>query len=75
MTLLALYWSIMILSLIHISDIPMEPHGFCLADTGAQYYEGTTDITRTIAPGALTEEEKRIYPLVLRGHLQLGRCV
>ena len=54
------------------SDIPMEPHGFCLADTGAQYYEGTTDITRTIALGALTEEEKRIYTLVLRGHLQLG---
>ena len=54
------------------TDIPMEPHGFCLADTGAQYYEGTTDITRTIALGALTEEEKRIYTLVLRGHLQLG---
>ena len=54
------------------SDIPMEPHGFCLADSGAQYYEGTTDITRTIALGALTEEEKRIYTLVLRGHLQLG---
>ena len=50
----------------------MEPHGFCLADSGAQYYEGTTDITRTIALGALTEEEKRIYTLVLRGHLQLG---
>ena len=54
------------------TDIPMESHGFCLADTGAQYYEGTTDITRTIALGALTEEEKRIYTLVLRAHLQLG---
>ena len=54
------------------SDTPMEPHGFCLADTGAQYYEGTTDITRTIALGPLTDEEKRIYTLVLRGHIQLG---
>ncbi len=36
----------------------MEPRGLCLADTGAQYLEGTTDITRTIALGTLTEEEK-----------------
>ena len=54
------------------TDIPMEPHGLCLADTGAQYLEGTTDITRTVALGPLTDEEKRIYTLVLRGHLQLG---
>ena len=54
------------------TDIPLEMHSFCLADTGAQYLEGTTDITRTIALGALTEEEKRVYTLVLRGHLQLG---
>ena len=54
------------------TDISLEGHGFCLADTGAQYLEGTTDITRTIALGPLTEEEKRIYTLVLRGHLQLG---
>ena len=54
------------------SDIPMEPRSLCLADTGAQYLEGTTDITRTIALGALTDEEKRVYTLVLRGHLQLG---
>ena len=54
------------------TDIPMEPRGLCLADTGAQYLEGTTDITRTIALGPLTDEEKRIYTLVLRGHLQLG---
>lgn len=56
------------------TDIPLEPHGFCLADTGAQYLEGTTDITRTIALGPLTEEEKRIYTLVLRGHLALGEA-
>ena len=54
------------------TDIPLEPHGLCLADTGAQYLEGTTDITRTVALGPLTDEEKRIYTLVLRGHLQLG---
>ena len=54
------------------TDIPLEPRGLCLADTGAQYLEGTTDITRTIALGPLTEEERRVYTLVLRGHLQLG---
>ena len=54
------------------TDISLEPHGLCLADTGAQYLEGTTDITRTVALGLLTDEEKRIYTLVLRGHLQLG---
>ncbi|MBD9253854.1 M24 family metallopeptidase, partial [bacterium] len=54
------------------TDIPMEPRGLCLADTGAQYLEGTTDITRTIALGPLADEEKRIYTLVLRGHIQLG---
>ena len=54
------------------TDISLEPHSLCLADTGAQYLEGTTDITRTVALGPLTDEEKRIYTLVLRGHLQLG---
>ena len=54
------------------TDISLKPHGLCLADTGAQYLEGTTDITRTVALGPLTDEEKRIYTLVLRGHLQLG---
>ena len=54
------------------SDVEMKPCSFCLADTGGQYYEGTTDVTRTIALGELTEEEKRAYTLVLRGHLNLG---
>lgn len=54
------------------TDVEMQPRSFCLADTGGQYLTGTTDITRTIALGALTDEEKRIYTLVLRGHLQLG---
>lgn len=48
------------------------PHsGFLLLDSGAHYDCGTTDITRTIALGPLTEEERRVYTLVLRGHLQL----
>ncbi len=54
------------------TDVEMKPRGFCLADTGGQYYEGTTDITRTIALGELTEEERKAYTLVLRGHLNLG---
>lgn len=53
------------------TDAVLEPHGFCLADTGGHYKEGTTDITRTIVLGELTEEERRAYTLVLRGHLNL----
>ncbi len=54
------------------TDLPMAPKGFCLADTGGHYREGTTDITRTIALGELTAKEKRAYTLVLQGHLRLG---
>ena len=54
------------------TDVPLEPRSFCLADTGGHYLQGTTDITRTIPLGPLTEEERRVYTLVLRGHLQLG---
>jgi Xaa-Pro aminopeptidase len=54
------------------TDVPLKPEGFLLLDSGAQYLDGTTDITRTIALGPLTDEEKRIYTLVLRGHIQLG---
>ena len=46
--------------------------GLVLLDTGGQYLEGTTDITRTVALGPLTEEEKRYFTLVLRGNLNLG---
>ena len=53
------------------TDIPLEPHGFLLLDSGAQYEDGTTDITRTIALGPVTDEMKRIYTLVLKGHIQL----
>ena len=53
------------------TDIPLQPEGLLLLDSGAQYLDGTTDITRTIALGPLTEEEKTDYTLVLKGHLQL----
>ncbi len=53
------------------TDIPLRPEGLLLLDSGAQYEDGTTDITRTIALGPVTEEQKRVYTLVLKGHLQL----
>ena len=56
------------------TDIPIEPHGLLLLDSGAQYLDGTTDITRTIALGPLTDEEKKIYTLVLKGHIQIELC-
>lgn len=55
------------------TDIPLEPHGLLLLDSGAQYQDGTTDITRTIALGPLTDEERRDYTLVLKGHICLAR--
>lgn len=54
------------------SDMEMQARGLCLADTGGHYKEGTTDVTRTIALGEVTGEEKRAYTLVLRGHLNLA---
>jgi Xaa-Pro aminopeptidase len=56
------------------TDIPLKPEGFLLLDSGAQYLDGTTDITRTIALGPVTEEQKRIYTLVLKGHIQIELC-
>lgn len=54
------------------SNVPVEPRGFLLVDSGGQYYEGTTDITRTIAVGPLTDEERAHFALVLRGMLSLA---
>lgn len=54
------------------SNVPLEEKGFYLVDSGGQYYEGTTDITRTIAVGPLTKEEKEHYTLVLISMLRLG---
>ena len=56
------------------SDIPVQPKGLVLIDSGAQYLDGTTDITRTIALGPITEEQRRVYTLVLKGHIQLELC-
>ena len=54
------------------TDVKLEPKGLLLLDSGAQYQDGTTDITRTIALGPLTEEEKLDYTLVLKGHIRLA---
>lgn len=54
------------------SDTALEANGFILVDSGGQYLKGTTDITRTIALGALTDKMKEYYTAVLRGHLDLA---
>jgi len=54
------------------TDVPLEPKGLLLLDSGAQYQDGTTDITRTIALGPLTDEERLDYTLVLKGHIRLA---
>ena len=56
------------------TDIPLQPKGMLLLDSGAQYLDGTTDITRTIALGPLTDLEKQVYTLVLKGHIQIELC-
>lgn len=56
------------------TDAELKPEGLLLLDSGGQYLDGTTDITRTIALGPLTEEQKRVYTLVLKGHIQIELC-
>ena len=56
------------------TDIPIEPRSFVLADTGGNYYEGTTDTTRTIVMGPVTDEEKKFFTAVLRGMMNLGNA-
>ena len=56
------------------TDIPLKAEGLLLLDSGAQYMDGTTDITRTIALGPLTPLERKIYTLVLKGHIQIEMC-
>lgn len=53
------------------TDVVLKPEGLILIDSGAQYQDGTTDITRTIALGAVSAEMKYIYTLVLKAHIQL----
>lgn len=56
------------------TDAPIKPCGLVLIDSGAQYEDGTTDITRTIALGEITPEQRHVYTLVLKGHIQLSMC-
>ena len=54
------------------SNTPLANNSFLLMDTGAQYWQGTTDVTRTVAIGTLSDEQKTHYTAVLRGHLALA---
>lgn len=56
------------------SNAKLSNEGFLLVDSGGTYYDGTTDITRTIALGKVSDEEKKLYTLVLRGMLSLMRA-
>jgi len=56
------------------TDVELRPEGLILIDSGAQYLDGTTDITRTVALGPVTDEERLVYTLVLKGHIQLELC-
>lgn len=57
------------------SSKKVEPKGLLLIDSGAQYFDGTTDITRTIAAGELTEQMKKDYTMVLKGHIGIATCI
>ena len=57
------------------TDVTLKSEGCLLLDSGEQYLDGTTDITRTIALGPLTEEEKTDYTLILKGHIALAMAV
>ena len=57
------------------TNLTLEPKGLFLLDSGGQYLDGTTDITRTIALGELTEQEKEDYTLTLKCHLSLGNSI
>ena len=56
------------------TDVPLRPEGFLMLDSGAQYLDGTTDITRTVALGPVTDEQRLVYTLVLKGHIGLELC-
>ena len=66
-------------AIVHYSATPsscakLEPEGMVLVDSGGQYMDGTTDVTRTIVLGPLTEREKTMFTAVLRGHINLARA-
>lgn len=56
------------------SDVSLEPRGMVLIDSGGQYLDGTTDITRTIVLGPVSDREKELFTAVLRGHINLARA-
>lgn len=67
-------------AIVHYSATPesnaaIEPHGLLLIDSGAQYLDGTTDITRTIALGKPTAQEKKDFTLVMKGHIALATAI
>ena len=53
------------------SNAILKAEGLFLVDSGGQYYDGTTDITRTMVLGPITDEEKRDFTLTLKGHINL----
>ena len=57
------------------SDVELKPEGIYLVDSGGQYFGGTTDITRTVTLGKLTDEEKRDFTLALKGTIDLAMVV
>lgn len=57
------------------SSLPVKPEGLFLIDSGAQYLDGTTDITRTVAVGPLSEQMKEDYTMVLKGHIALAMAI
>lgn len=57
------------------SSLPVKPEGLLLVDSGAQYFDGTTDITRTLAVGPLTDQMKKDYTMVLKGHINLATAI
>lgn len=57
------------------SDVPLKNEGFLLLDSGGQYADGTTDISRTLALGSVSEEMKRCYTAVLKSHIALATAI
>lgn len=57
------------------SSLTVKPEGLLLVDSGAQYFDGTTDITRTVAVGSLSEQMKKDYTMVLKGHIALSLAI
>lgn len=57
------------------TDVTLEGNGLLLVDSGGQYIYGTTDITRTVAMGTPTDEERHNFTLVMKGHIALSRAI